>query len=499
MTEQITMIPAYQSTKQELASKVFDSITSPKVKERVYSVISLLTQDRWLSNDLRNYSSSSAQTQSKWFDLISFLNWCGHNFKPKSYLEVGVRRGRSMAQVLVESPDTNAYGFDMWIPGYAAEDNPGPEFVRSELEKLGIKKQPTLIRGDSHEMLPSFFANSDNPQEFDLINIDGDHTYSGAKMDLDIAFTHLASGGVLVFDDIAHHAHPELGVLWNEYKSKYQDYLFIDDHYGTGTGVAFKPPFSRLSQILATLPIHFFTIVLNGQPFIRYHIDIFKQLPFKWHWHIIEGVADLKHDTGWSLQLGGKITDEIHKQGRSKDGTSEYLDELAAKYPENITLYRKPEGEFWDGKREMVNAPLRNIKEECLLWQVDVDEIWTLEQICNSRKLFIKNPEKTAAFYWCWYFVGENLVISSRNCYTQNPKQDWLRTWRFKPGYLWAAHEPPVLVENLPDGQQKNIAAINPFRHVETEKEGLIFQHFAYITPEQLSFKEQYYLSLIHI
>ena len=23
------------------------------------------------------------------------------------------------------------------------------------------------------------------------------------------------------------------------------------------------------------LPIHFFTIVLNGQPFIRYHIDIF--------------------------------------------------------------------------------------------------------------------------------------------------------------------------------------------------------------------------------
>jgi glycosyltransferase involved in cell wall biosynthesis len=89
--------------------------------------------------------------------------------------------------------------------------------------------------------------------------------------------------------------------------------------------------------------------------------------------------------------------------------------------------------------------------------------------------------------------VGENLVISSRNCYTQNPKQDWLRTWRFKPGYLWVAHEPPVLVENLPDDQQKNIAAINPFMHTETEKEDLIFQHFAYVTPEQLSFKEQYY------
>lgn len=241
------------------------------------------------------------------------------------------------------------------------------------------------------------------------------------------------------------------------------------------------------------MPVHFFTIVLNGEPFVRYHIEVLKQLPFKWHWHIVEGVADLKHDTSWSVKFGGKVTDEIHNQGLSKDGTSEYLDQLKAEYPENITLYRKPEGQFWDGKREMVNAPLANIQEECLLWQIDVDEIWTLDQICNSRKLFISNPEKMAAYYWCWYFVGEQLVISTRNCYTQNPQQDWLRTWRFKPGYFWAAHEPPVLVEPLSDGEFKNIAALNPLTHDETEKEGLVFQHFAYVTPEQLRFKEQYY------
>ncbi|MEA5518137.1 FkbM family methyltransferase [Limnoraphis robusta] len=241
------------------------------------------------------------------------------------------------------------------------------------------------------------------------------------------------------------------------------------------------------------LPIHFFTIVLNGEPFIRYHIDVFKQLSCKWHWHIIEGVADLKHDTAWSLQNGGLVTDEIHQNGLSKDGTSEYIDEIAKLYPENITVYRKPEGVFWDGKREMVNAPLPNIQEECLLWQVDVDELWTVEQINTARQLFITHPEKTAAFYWCWYFVGEDLVISTRNCYAQNPQQDWLRTWRFKPGAFWAAHEPPILVEPLAEGQQQNVAAVNPFLHAETEKQGLIFQHFAYVTPEQLKFKEQYY------
>ncbi|ACC79430.1 glycosyltransferase [Nostoc punctiforme] len=250
---------------------------------------------------------------------------------------------------------------------------------------------------------------------------------------------------------------------------------------------------NAVNNSMPELPIHFFTIVLNGQPFIKYHIEVFKHLPFKWHWHIVEGVADLKHDTSWSVKLGGNISDEIHKNGRSYDGTTEYLDEVAQLYPTQVTIYRKPEGIFWDGKREMVNAPIVNIQEECLLWQVDVDELWTLEQICDAREMFISNPEKTAAFYWCWYFVGEKLIISTRNCYTQNPQLEWLRTWRFKPGAFWAAHEPPVLVETSLDGEYKNVAAVNPFLHEETERLGLIFQHFAYVTAQQLQFKEQYY------
>lgn len=242
-----------------------------------------------------------------------------------------------------------------------------------------------------------------------------------------------------------------------------------------------------------SLPINFFTIVLNGEPFIRYHIEVLRNLPFPWHWHIVEGVAELKHDTAWSLARGGRVTDDIHNQGRSIDGTSEYLDKLAEEYPENVTIYRKPPGEFWEGKLEMVNAPIPNIKTQCLLWQIDVDEFWTEEQIKTTKNLFLNHPEKTAAYYWCWYFVGEELVISSRNCYTQNPQQDWLRTWRFTPGYQWLAHEPPILGKRLDNGKVINLGQINPFLHQETEAKNLVFQHFAYIKPEQLEFKEKYY------
>lgn len=241
------------------------------------------------------------------------------------------------------------------------------------------------------------------------------------------------------------------------------------------------------------LPVHFFTIVLNGMPFIRYHAEVLKSLPFKWHWHIVEGVAELVHDTAWSLQLGGKVSDAFHRDGRSIDGTTEYLDELERLFPGQVTLYRKPKGELWQGKLEMVQAPVENLPEQCLLWQVDVDEFWTAEQVKTVRSLFLAHPEKTAAFYWCHFFVGPRLMVGSRNCYSQNPDMEWLRTWRFTKGCRWIAHEPPRLHRFLDGGGSVDLACIDPFRHAETERAGLVFQHFAYVLPEQLSFKETYY------
>ena len=66
---------------------------------------------------------------------------------------------------------------------------------------------------------------------------------------------------------------------------------------------------------MSKLPIHFFTIVLNGKPYIDYHIEVFKRLKVPWHWHIIEGVASLTHDTAWSLSQGGRVPTALHLDG----------------------------------------------------------------------------------------------------------------------------------------------------------------------------------------
>ncbi len=239
---------------------------------------------------------------------------------------------------------------------------------------------------------------------------------------------------------------------------------------------------------VSDLPIHFFTIVLNGEPFIKQHLKQFLKLPFRWHWHIVEGVAELKHDTAWSLQLGGRISGELHSNGLSNDGTTEYLDQLAQDHPDKISVYRKPNGQFWDGKLEMVSAPLANITEECLLWQVDADELWSAQNLTQMHEMFVNSPDKTAAYFHCDYFVGPNKYVCSLNTWATSPT-DWIRVWRFAPGMVWAAHEPPILIDAI--GQ--NVGMINTFSRDETKSRGITFQHFAYSIEAQVRFKEVYY------
>jgi glycosyltransferase involved in cell wall biosynthesis len=240
------------------------------------------------------------------------------------------------------------------------------------------------------------------------------------------------------------------------------------------------------------MKINFFTIVYNGMPFIEHHIEEFKSTGIDWHWHIVEGLAELSHDTAWSLSTGGEITVEQRSTNLSKDGTTEYIDTLKNEYPNSVTVYRKDKGQLWDGKIEMVNAPLANIKEECLLWQIDCDEHWNFHQIRNVHKKFTKHKEKTAAWFWCNYHVGIDSTISTRNCYAQNPNQEWLRVWKFRPGDEWSAHEPPIL-NGVRNGNRVDIGRQNPFMHDEMESIGAVFEHYAYILPKQLMFKETYY------
>lgn len=158
-----------------------------------------------------------------------FIMWAAEQLKKIKpineikYLEVGTRRGWSAATVGSVLPTCDMYCFDMWVENYSSSPNPGPDFVQSEVTKVGYNKKINFISGDSHKTLPKFFK--DNPNlELDLILVDGDHTEL-TKLDLDDTMPHVALGGYLIFDDIYY---PNMvAEFWYELKERYPNFEYI--------------------------------------------------------------------------------------------------------------------------------------------------------------------------------------------------------------------------------------------------------------------------------
>lgn len=126
------------------------------------------------------------------------LPYLAQKLTVKRYLEIGVRRGFSMALVGGVAPTATLYGFDMWIRNYGRANNPGPELVRSEVAKSGHRGEIVFVEGDTALTLPKFKPGF----SFPLILVDGSHTEAEVYHDLVYCLKHLAPDGVLVLDDL---------------------------------------------------------------------------------------------------------------------------------------------------------------------------------------------------------------------------------------------------------------------------------------------------------
>jgi len=216
------------------------------------------------------------------------------------------------------------------------------------------------------------------------------------------------------------------------------------------------------------MKVLFFTIVLDGMPFITWHLPMMNRLKFDWDWYVMEGVALPNHCTRWCKAIPPRL---------SKDGTAEYLESIAG-HP-RVHVASKPS---WDGKLEMVNVAADALTEPSLVIQIDSDEIWQSGQIETIRSLFMRRPDRNAALFTCRYFVGQNIVVKGRGGYG-NRDGEWLRAFRMGPGMRFSRHEPPRIADF-------EVASFTP---EETEAMGLVFDHYAYATRKAVVFKERYY------
>ena len=243
------------------------------------------------------------------------------------------------------------------------------------------------------------------------------------------------------------------------------------------------------------MKINFFTIVYNGQPWIRGQAELFRRLEgVDWRWHVVEGLAEHVKDTAWCKEAGGRISDFKNRNSNlSTDGTREFLDGLKKEFGDRVLIYRPPGAEPWPGKKAMIDCFLPQLEDGCLLWQLDVDEFWKPDQVQQILAEFKKRPELTAGWFDCDYFFGWDRCSSRPGVFGNFREYEWLRVWRYQKGDSWGSHEPPALLRGVEGGKRADVGEIHPMLQKETRARGWKFQHYALTDRPQMEFKEIYY------
>jgi predicted O-methyltransferase YrrM len=215
--------------------------TEPAILDGVLGSLASLDQDDYVDH-VRSFVEAgrlAAGDSWRYADITTALAAAARLLRPRSYLEIGVRRGRSVAVLASEAPTCDIVAVDLWNEGYAGMTNPGPQHASEQLARVGHRGTLRFVSGDSHVELPRLFA-AEPELSFDLITVDGDHSLRGARQDLHDVLPRLRIGGALVFDDISHQAHPGLARVWRRTvarERRYATWCFDDIGYGVAVAV----------------------------------------------------------------------------------------------------------------------------------------------------------------------------------------------------------------------------------------------------------------------
>ena len=225
-----------------------------------------------------------------------------------------------------------------------------------------------------------------------------------------------------------------------------------------------------------------FTIIYNGKHHLL-HNNWTRLLPKMLdYWVIIEGAAHPGGSTSWCNEL---------ENNSSTDGTIELIEDLEYTTPGVATVTNRPQG--WKSKDEMVNAAILLINnafegsgvKNIFLWQLDIDEQWTPEQMAEAEVELVTKGGDCGCFH-ANHFVGERLVARGTWGEGNHPddpiKNAYRRLWIWN-GQQFKTHEPPT----LEGGNGKEVLLSQRF------------DHYSYYFEKDVLFKQKYYKGNEHL
>lgn len=178
------------------------------------------------------------------YDLVAAL-------KPRVLVELGVDRGESyfaFCQSAAENKTgTRCFGVDTWRGDQHAGGYDETTFAQvSEHNRTHYEAFSTLIRASFEDALEKFEADS-----IDLLHVDGLHTESASRHDIDSWMPKVRPGGIILLHDVDVRGR-DFGVwkIWAALQERGRSWTF---HDGPGLGVWQKPPGQELPGFLEQL------------------------------------------------------------------------------------------------------------------------------------------------------------------------------------------------------------------------------------------------------
>jgi predicted O-methyltransferase YrrM len=125
--------------------------------------------------------------------------------------EIGFNAGYSTHAMLSERPDVEVVSFDICKHNYC-------KAAKDIIDDM-YPNQHSLVIGDSTIMVPNY-ADMNPTEKFDMVFIDGGHSYKVAKADLLNMRRLVRKGGPVVMDDVTPHRRYGMGPhrAWTEAK-----------------------------------------------------------------------------------------------------------------------------------------------------------------------------------------------------------------------------------------------------------------------------------------
>ena len=155
------------------------------------------------------------------------------------YLEIGTRDGDSLRIVLENAAADllSVWVADLWGSDYGGSGRGSHAHIDQLLDDFNFDGRRAFLDGNSRDTIPALMP--EKAEAFDLVLVDGDHSYEGGMADLVNTWPLVKPGGCVVFHDITHPAHPDLRACFDAFVEKHRalSEIITDDY---GLGVAWK-------------------------------------------------------------------------------------------------------------------------------------------------------------------------------------------------------------------------------------------------------------------